>query len=216
MRGINIFKVSFGAFIGVTMLSSSAIAGGFSEGNPYANVEPVTPHPMPPLPLMGAGGYVTANQAYQVELNKTQILRLPSSASAVVIGNPNIADVSVHAADTLFIVGRGFGTTNLIILDAQGHTMMDSEIQVLNKPSATAIRLYNGANRQSYNCTPNCQPSPILGDDPGFIGSNTGDAMPIRSSGARTAIQNNAPAPSSDSASRALKVQPSFQAPPKS
>ncbi len=128
-----------------------------------------------------AGDNFHANQAYSVEINKTEIVRLPVAASAVVIGNPAIADVSVHAADTLFVVGRGYGETNLIVLDSNGHTIMDTDIQVLQKPSANSVRVFNRSARQSYNCAPNCQPSPIIGDDPEFLGNYSATERPIRS-----------------------------------
>jgi hypothetical protein len=133
-------------------------------------------------PLAVAGQYMTNGQAYQVELNKTQILRLPASAGAIVIGNPSIADVSVHAADTLFVVGRGYGETNLIILDRQGQTLMDTNIQVSQSVSSQSVRVFNRGNRQSYNCTPSCQPAPVLGDSPDFIGDFTSSERRIISS----------------------------------
>jgi len=98
---------------------------------------------------------------------------LPANAGAVVIGNPDIADVSVHSANTIFVVGRGYGETNLVVLNAAGQKIMDADIQV---------RIYNGADRSTYSCAPYCQPSPVLGDSPQFIGSNQGRG---------TAINNN-------------------------
>lgn len=129
-----------------------------------------------------AGNFGHSNKAYSVEINKTEIVRLPVRASAVVIGNPAIADVSVHAADTLFVVGRGYGETNLIVLDANGNTIMDTDIQVLQKPSEHSVRVFNRSLRQSYNCAPNCQPSPVIGDDPDFLGNYSSTERPIRSS----------------------------------
>lgn len=144
-----------------------------------------------------AGNYMSGNQAYSVELNKTEIVRLPSAASAVVIGNPSIADVSVHAADTLFVVGRGYGETNLIVLDVNGQTIMDADIQVLQKYSGNGVRVYNRSLRQTYNCAPNCQPSPILGDDPEYLKNFTSEPKRIISS---EALSSSAPrtAPISD------------------
>jgi len=112
-------------------------------------------------------------ETYSVELNKTQIMRLPRAASAILIGNPDIADVSVHSVDTLFIVGRGYGQTNLIILDRNGETMLEKDLNVVNTLPRQGVRLFNANSRQTYSCIPNCQPSPVLGDSPGFIGSNT-------------------------------------------
>lgn len=131
--------------------------------------------------------YMANSQPYNVELNKTQILRLPTSASAVVIGNPDIADISVHAADTLFIVGRGFGETNLIVLGPNGETIIDADVHVSQKLSSSGVRVYNRSARQTYNCAGNCQPSPVLGDDPEFIDNFTSDTTQINNTEAFSA-----------------------------
>ncbi|MEP3890901.1 MAG: pilus assembly protein N-terminal domain-containing protein [Hellea sp.] len=121
----------------------------------------------------------TANGHYSVELNKTEVVYLPASAGAVVIGNPEIADVSIHSANTIFVVGRGFGETNLVVLDAAGHKIMDADIQVVNNLPAHGVRIYNGSDRETYSCAPYCQPSPVLGDSPQFIGENSGQSRAI-------------------------------------
>lgn len=120
-----------------------------------------------------AGGH------YSVELNKTQVVYLPSSASAVVIGNPEIADVSIHSANTIFVVGRGYGETNLVVLDTAGQKIMDTNIQVLNNLAAHGVRLYNGKSRETYSCVPYCQPAPVLGDSQAFLGAHESNSDPI-------------------------------------
>lgn len=112
-------------------------------------------------------------QSYKVELNKTEIVRLPGAASSIIIGNPKIADVTVQSSDLIFVVGRGYGETNLIILDSQGNTMMNADLQVVNTLPRNGVRLYNGKSRETYSCIPYCGPSPVLGDNKGFIGNNT-------------------------------------------
>ena len=121
----------------------------------------------------------TANSHYSVELNKTEVVYLPDNAGAVVIGNPEIADVSVHSANTIFVVGRGYGETNLVVLNAAGHKIMDADIQVVNNLPPHGVRLYNGKERETYNCAPYCQPAPVLGDSPEFLQSNQGTAAAI-------------------------------------
>lgn len=112
-------------------------------------------------------------QTYKVELNKTEIVRLPGAASSIVVGNPKIADVTVQSVDTIFVVGRGYGETNLIVLDAQGNTMMQADLQVVNTLSSHGVRLYNAKSRETYSCIPYCGPSPVLGDSEEFISGNT-------------------------------------------
>ena len=116
-----------------------------------------------------------ADGLYSVQINKTEVLRLPAPASAVIVGNPDIADVSIHSADTIFVVGKGYGETNLLILDKAGNTMMSSDIQVITPQSRNQVRIFNSATgRQTYNCGPSCNPSPTLGDSSDFIDGNTG------------------------------------------
>lgn len=137
------------------------------------------------LGVMVAGVSVTAHaggaQSYTVELNKTEIVRLPGAASSIIVGNPKIADVTVQSSDLIFVVGRGYGETNLIILDAQGNTMMNADLQVVNTLPDNGVRLYNGKDRETYSCIPFCGPSPVLGDDSGFISSNTSSEQNLTS-----------------------------------
>jgi hypothetical protein len=125
----------------------------------------------------GASQHVPAplSETYTVGLNKTEIVRLPSAASAVLVGNPDIADVSIHSADTIFVIGRSYGETNIVILDGNGHTVINANIQVNNVLPRNGIRVfYGGAERETYNCTPYCAAAPVLGDSPEFIGANAG------------------------------------------
>jgi len=127
------------------------------------------------LPTLASSGAASAGEAqnYKVELNKTEILRLPGSAASIIIGNPQIADVTVQSVDTLFVVGRGYGETNLIILDNNGQKLFDANLQVVNSLSKHGVRLYKATERETYSCLPYCGPSPVLGDASQFISENT-------------------------------------------
>ena len=142
------------------------------------------------MPISAQAG---SSESYKVELNKTEIVRLPGAAAAIIIGNPNIADVTVQSSDLLFVVGRGYGETNLIILDSNGNTMLDADLQVVNTLPRHGVRLYNGKDRETYSCIPYCGPSPVLGDNPGFIGNNTSDADELDAFPAFAASQSQAP-----------------------
>ncbi|MEP6343871.1 MAG: pilus assembly protein N-terminal domain-containing protein [Maricaulaceae bacterium] len=119
-------------------------------------------------------------KTYSVGLNKTEVVRLPVAASAILVGNPNVADVSIHSANTFFVVGRSYGETNILILDTQGHTILDANVQVSNILPRNGIRVFYGGNeRETYNCTPNCTAAPVLGDNPAFIAANSAGAPAI-------------------------------------
>ena len=129
--------------------------------------------------------------SYSVQLNKTELLHLPESAAAVVVGNPNIADVSVHSSDTLFVLGRGYGSTNIIVLNSLGQTILNADVHVGAGTQAGQVRLFNGSinERQSFSCHPYCLPAPILGDSTNYRETFEPDTKPINNpvaSGAST------------------------------
>jgi len=118
--------------------------------------------------------------SYSVELSKTEIVRLPAAASAVIVGDTTIADVSIHSSNIIFVIGRSYGETNLIVLDEHGRTMMDADLQVTSTVSRSNIRVHNiGEGRETYRCVPYCLASPQLGDSPEFVNANTSTAQPI-------------------------------------
>lgn len=129
--------------------------------------------------ITGTGFAGDVGGTYSIELNKTELLRLSEPASAIIIGNPKIADISVHASDTLFVLGRGYGQTNLIILNARGETIINADIQVVSPASAGNVRLFSGQERATYSCVPNCLPAPVIGDSVEFIVLNTPDTPQI-------------------------------------
>jgi len=121
---------------------------------------------------------------YNVEINKTKILHLPAPAGAIIVGNPEIADISVHSPTLLFVLGRGYGVTNVIILDDAGNTILETDIQVGGNQSGSGKRLMMaGQGWQSYDCTPFCQPAPVLGNDPKFLASFKGQGQTIDNTG---------------------------------
>ena len=162
--------------------------------------------------VAAAAPAMAGDQTYKVELNKTEIVRLPGAAGSIVVGNPLIADISVQSVDTIFVVGRGYGETNLIVLDAQGNTMMNANLQVVNSLSSHGVRVYNGTNRETYSCIPYCSPSPVLGDSQEFIGANTATLDPISPTTAFYDGNASADAQSGDAMSGAANGAPGSSA----
>ena len=130
------------------------------------------------LAITAAIAFAQAGYAAEtVEFNKTHVMRLSAPAGAVVIGNPKIADVSVHSDNTLFVFGRGFGQTDLLILDAAGNTLVHTDINVVEATTDGTVRMIApGRGNQTYNCSPYCRPAPGFADDPGFKGQYSGVA----------------------------------------
>ncbi|MGD9783076.1 MAG: pilus assembly protein N-terminal domain-containing protein [Hyphomicrobiaceae bacterium] len=100
--------------------------------------------------------------------DQSQILRLPRPVSELIIGNPSIADVTIQSNDLLVITGKTFGITNVIALDADRNVIQDQRV-VVQRDEQRMVNLHKGALRQSFSCTPICQPTITIGDDPGYF-----------------------------------------------
>ncbi|WP_256748916.1 pilus assembly protein N-terminal domain-containing protein [Mesorhizobium sp. Mes31] len=103
------------------------------------------------MPAMaGAGIEVTMNQA--------KIVKLSRPADTIVVGNPAIADASVQDASTIVLTGKGFGVTNLVVLDPEGSPIVDEQVTVVRQ-AASSVRIYRRAEIQTMSCTPYCESS---------------------------------------------------------
>lgn len=100
----------------------------------------------------------SADAGIQVVMNQAKIVKLTRPADTIVIGNPAIADASVQDASTVVLTGKGFGVTNLVILDAEGAPIVDEQVFV-TRQDARSVRIYRRAAVQTLSCTPLCESS---------------------------------------------------------
>lgn len=103
-----------------------------------------------------AGENITLYSAHSTLVN------LSKRPGTVVVGDPSIADVTLDG-ERLFLHGRGFGNTNVTILDESGHTIADYEVYVTLQ-EANAASVFKGGARQSFSCVSDCQPTLTVGD----------------------------------------------------
>jgi Flp pilus assembly secretin CpaC len=103
-----------------------------------------------------------------VKYDQSQLLRLSRPAAEIIIGNPAIADISVQSGNLLVITGKTFGITNIIALDGERNVITDARVLV-KRDESKVVNLQRGTNRQSYNCTPQCNPSITIGDEQGYF-----------------------------------------------
>jgi Flp pilus assembly secretin CpaC len=105
-----------------------------------------------------------------VKYDQSQLLPLPRQASEIIVGNPVIADVSVQAGNLLVVTGKSFGITNMIVLDAKREVIFEKRVLV-KREDARVVNLQRGTLRQTFNCTPQCNPTVTIGDDPAYFDS---------------------------------------------
>jgi Flp pilus assembly secretin CpaC len=113
--------------------------------------------------LVALAAPAAAAQPIVVFVDRATIMRLPDRAATVVVGNPLIADLSVQRSGIAVVTGKGYGATNFIVLDKSGAVLMEKTVEVKGPREETVV-VYRGVTRQTYSCTPDCDPRITLGD----------------------------------------------------
>lgn len=122
-----------------------------------------------------AGTAAEAPSVVTVVVDNAKVIRLPEATRTVIVGNPMIADVSLQRNGVVVLTGKSFGATNLIALDKSGGMLAESTISV-EAQQTSVVMVQRGLERESYSCTPNCQPSVQLGDSTKYFGEVSGQA----------------------------------------
>jgi len=99
-----------------------------------------------------------AGTGIEVTMNQAKIIKLTRAADTIVVGNPAIADAAVQDASTIVLTGKGFGVTNLVVLDRDGSPIIDEQVTVVRQ-AASSVRIYRRAQIQTMSCTPYCESS---------------------------------------------------------
>nr|WP_262512294.1 pilus assembly protein N-terminal domain-containing protein [Agrobacterium tumefaciens] len=92
----------------------------------------------------------------RVSMNHARVLRLDRAVRKVIVGNSKVADATVADATTIVLTGRSFGTTNLVLLDADGNPIVDERILV-SIDEGNTVRVFRQTERTVLSCTPNCE-----------------------------------------------------------
>lgn len=99
-----------------------------------------------------------ADAGIKVVMNQAKIVKLARPADTVVIGNPEIADAAVQDSTTIVLTGKGFGVTNIVVLDIEGQPIVDEQI-IVSRQTAESVRIYRRSSIQTLSCTPYCEGS---------------------------------------------------------
>jgi hypothetical protein len=99
-----------------------------------------------------------------VHLDEARTIAFDRPISTVYVGNPAIVDVTMIDATHAFILGKGFGATNLLALDARGNQISDQPVAVVGRPDSM-VTLNLGPAQMTYACgASRCETTPVPGD----------------------------------------------------
>lgn len=117
------------------------------------------------LPLLAAAALLVLPAAaaaqsrpLNVDIDQSTRVQLRGPAGSVIVGNPNIADVTIVDANTLFITGKGYGVTEVVAVDVLGRTVFQSQV-VVTAGDSGRVRVWRGAQATEMACASTCSPS---------------------------------------------------------
>ncbi|NJC40440.1 Flp pilus assembly secretin CpaC [Brevundimonas alba] len=109
--------------------------------------------------VAGPGLAIAQSGRISVEIDQAQRVQLSGPAGSVIVGNPEIADVTVVDANTLYITGKGYGITEVVAVDPIGRTVFQSQVVVTAGDGAGRVRVWRGGQSTEMACAASCSPS---------------------------------------------------------
>ncbi len=92
-----------------------------------------------------------------LSLARGQAISLPLDAAVrdVVVGDPEIADVSIVSDRAVIVLGKSTGVTSLLIFGAGGRPLSDRQV-VVSEGGPGSVTVYRGAAASTYACGRQC------------------------------------------------------------
>src|SRR5262245_44212596 len=102
------------------------------------------------IALLSLTGPAIAASEVTIFADQAKIIHVTGQPGTVVVGNPNIADVTVQG-EQVVLMGRNYGVTNVIILDRQGKQLaaLDVTVQITD---INAVHVFKAGGRMSLAC----------------------------------------------------------------
>lgn len=118
--------------------------------------------------LIAASMLFIAHPAYAagvaIATDEVRTITFPKPVATVYVGNPAIAEINLIDPRHAFILGRGYGNTNIVALDHAGDEVANTPVSVMARQNST-LTLQRGILRLTYNCTSShCEVAPEPGD----------------------------------------------------
>lgn len=130
-----------------------------------------------PVPPSAQEAVYLEDGLVRLTIDRAELLALERPAGTVILGSTAIATATLSDDRTLILTGQTTGSTNLIVLDADGAEIIDTVLWVVERPELVTV--HQGEQRQTYTCVRRCDPVLSVGDDAEFF-STTASQMGVR------------------------------------
>jgi Pilus formation protein N terminal region len=103
-----------------------------------------------------AAATVARAESTVIHLNQSRRIALRGAAANVIIGDANVADVTVIDSHSILLMGKAYGATDVLVLDHAGRTLLDDHVMVAAQEGGV-VTVHRGSATVEYSCTPRCQ-----------------------------------------------------------
>ena len=97
-----------------------------------------------------------SSELLRVFMNHARILKFEQPVSSVIVGNSEVADITVSDPTTVVLTGKSYGSTNLVILNDEGEAVVDKRI-VVSVDEENSVRIFRQIDRTVLSCAPICE-----------------------------------------------------------
>ncbi|MBO6919807.1 MAG: pilus assembly protein N-terminal domain-containing protein [Rhizobiaceae bacterium] len=111
------------------------------------------------ITLLASSTLITAahsSELLRVFMNHARILKFEQPVSSVIVGNSEVADITVSDPTTVVLTGKSYGSTNLVILNDEGEAIVDKRI-VVSVDEENSVRVFRQVDRSVLSCAPICE-----------------------------------------------------------
>jgi hypothetical protein len=108
--------------------------------------------------------YPSAGDFLRLTIDFAQVVMIDRPIGTIVIGNPGIADASLTDPQTMVLVGKSAGSTNVIVMGRQGERITTFAVDVV-ADGRHLLTVRQGLSRETYSCIHRCEPVLSVGDD---------------------------------------------------
>jgi Flp pilus assembly secretin CpaC len=120
-------------------------------------------------------------------IDEVRVVAFSQPVATVYVGNPVVADVSVIDSRHAFVLGKGFGSTNIIALNTDGKQVVNEHVTVFGHTGTTVV-VNRGPAQATYACANSrCEVTPMPGDDDKSFSSRMTQAAAHQDAGAKAA-----------------------------
>jgi hypothetical protein len=111
-----------------------------------------------------AGSAQAGAAGLSVPLDEARVVTFTKPVATVFLADPAVADLNTIDATHVYVLGKAFGQTNLIGLDAQGNQIVSEHVTVLG--SSHLVTLNKGSSQYTFACaSARCEAATVPGDE---------------------------------------------------